>query len=93
MRNVQGGVEDAGVSFQVKPMGAGTPTFTPARVLLAERETKMNLLSPGGATSLFHADIETGKVVREFKLAKDGVEIPMRDIASDSRGAQVGHQG
>ena len=51
----------------------------------------MNLLSPGGATSLFHADIETGKVVREFKLEKDGVEVPMRDIANDSRGAQVGY--
>ena len=68
----------------------GTPNsaLTPSKALLMQHETKMNMLTPG-STSLFHADIETGKIVTEFAFKKDDVEIPMRDIAADTKSAQL----
>jgi hypothetical protein len=48
----------------------------------------MNVLTPGAA-SLLHADLETGAVVAEFAFRKDGADVPMRDMATDAKGAQL----
>jgi hypothetical protein len=71
----------AGVSFSFTPLKASSgasPSFlTPSKVLLANGETRMNMLSPGlDATKLFHADVEYGKVVSEWRFNKDEVDIP-----------------
>jgi hypothetical protein len=111
MKNVAGGVRDAGVSFQFTPpskslasasqhtpvsglMGKGTSlstpgsALTPSKAMLMDRETRMNVLTPG-STSMYHASIETGKIINEFSFQKDGVAIPMRDIVPDTRAAQL----
>lgn len=99
MRNVEAGVEDAGVSFSFTPLKAAgssrttaaSPSFlTPSKVLLANGETRMNMLSPGlDSTKLFHADVEYGKVVSEWRFNKDEVDIPQADIANDNKAAQL----
>lgn len=94
LRNVQGGVEDMGLTFKVTPPprgmgGSTTPTFTPGKALLMGNETKMNMISPLASTSLFHADIETGKVVSEWSFQKDGVDVPIKDIVTDTKSAQM----
>eukprot|EP00887_Chlorella_sp_A99_P003933 scaffold11.g3933.t1 len=93
MRNVVGGVEDAGLGFRLTPpparAGSRTPTLTPAKAILMGGETKMNMLTPEHATSLFHADIETGKVVSEWSFQKDGVDVPIKDITTDTKAAQL----
>lgn len=92
MRNVEAGVEDAGVSFSFTPLKQSNPSpafLTPSKVLLANGETRMNMLSPGDATKLFHADVEYGKVVSEWRFNKDEVDIPQADIANDNKAAQL----
>lgn len=54
------------------------------------QERHMNMISPLAGTSLWHADIETGKVISEWKFQKDGVDVAMKDIASKNKAAQVG---
>ena len=49
----------------------------------------MNMISPLSGTALWHADIETGKVISEWKFQKDGVDIAMKDIATENKAAQV----
>lgn len=49
----------------------------------------MNMISPLAGTSLWHADIETGKVISEWKFQKDGVDVAMKDIATENKAAQV----
>jgi hypothetical protein len=105
MRNIVGGVEDTGVtfSFNTPPRltiptgtptsgrgGAGTPgsALTPSKALLMDSERRMNMLTPG-SSSLYHASIETGQVVREFSFNKDGVAVPMKDIAADTKSSQM----
>jgi hypothetical protein len=68
-----------GVSFSFTPLKQSNPSpafLTPSKVLLANGETRMNMLSPGDATKLFHADVEYGKVVSEWRFNKDEVDIP-----------------
>lgn len=95
MRNVQGGLQDLSISFKMTPpagsarAGSATPTLTPGKVVLMSHESKMNMISPLAATSMFHADIETGKIVSEFSFQKEGVDVPIRDIATDSKSAQL----
>ncbi|KAG2485820.1 hypothetical protein HYH03_015530 [Edaphochlamys debaryana] len=67
-------------------LGAG---FTPSKVLLTHGERRMNLLTPDNRNILHHADIETGKVVSTFKFTKDEAEIPIADIVSDYKAAQM----
>ena len=54
-----------------------------------QQERKMNMISPLSGASLWHADIETGKVVSEWKFQKDGVDVAMKDITTENKGAQV----
>ncbi|KAF6261436.1 VID27 cytoplasmic protein-domain-containing protein [Scenedesmus sp. NREL 46B-D3] len=84
MRNVEAGVEDSGIAFSFTPLKRGgppgtpgTPSFTPGKVLLANGETRMNMLSPAhDNTRLFHADVEYQKIVSEWTFQKDTVDIP-----------------
>lgn len=92
MKNVEGGIEDAGISFNVAPIHGtpGTPQFlTPGKVILAQGETRMNMISPANREMLFHADIEYQKVVSEWTFNKDGVDVPQADIANDYKAAQL----
>eukprot|EP00879_Flechtneria_rotunda_P026492 GHRR01028249.1.p1 GENE.GHRR01028249.1~~GHRR01028249.1.p1 ORF type:complete len:452 (+),score=188.52 GHRR01028249.1:1096-2451(+) len=95
MKNVEAGVEDTGITFSFTPLkrGApaspGTPTFTPSKVLLANGERTMNMLSPGASSKLFHADVEYQKVVSEWTFQKDEVDIPQADIAHDHKASQL----
>ncbi|KAL3144985.1 hypothetical protein ABBQ32_003489 [Trebouxia sp. C0010 RCD-2024] len=88
LKNVYGGVQSTGVSFDVTPP-RGKASFTPSKLMLMNNERKMNMLSPEGGRSLFHTDIETGKVVSEWSFQKDGVDAAMKDLANETRGAQT----
>lgn len=71
---------------------------TPKKALLMRAETNMLLMSPFNegkphSKGLHHLDIETGKIVTEWKFAKDGTDIAMRDIVNDSKGAQLDPTG
>ncbi|KAG0472010.1 hypothetical protein HPP92_016556 [Vanilla planifolia] len=64
------------------------------RHFLMRGETNMLLMSPKSsdvrhASGIHQLDIETGKVVTEWKFEKDGADINMRDITNDSKGAQL----
>ena len=81
---VGSGVEDKCISFTLTPAatskGGRTPGFTPSRVLLAQGERKMNMLTPDNPSALYHADVETGQIVSTFSFQKDTVEIPIKEI-------------
>ncbi|KAH7523621.1 protein CYPRO4 [Ziziphus jujuba] len=71
---------------------------TPKKALLMRAETNMLIMSPlkegkPHSTGLHHLDIETGKIVTEWKFEKDGTDITMRDITNDSKGAQLDPSG
>ncbi|EFJ44461.1 hypothetical protein VOLCADRAFT_82851 [Volvox carteri f. nagariensis] len=97
LRNLEGGgVEDKGLStrktrgtaaaVEVETTGAA---FTPSRVLLTHGERRMNLLTPENRSILHHADIEVGKIVTTYNFQKDSVDVPIMDIASDYKAAQM----
>lgn len=74
--------------------GFGLGYSTPKKALLMRAETNMLLMSPGmngkpHTTGVHQLDIETGKVVTQWKFEKDGTDITMRDITNDSKGAQM----
>lgn len=67
---------------------------TPKKALLMRAETNMLLMNPGNegrphSMGLHQLDIETGKVVAEWRFEKDGTDITMRDITNDSKGSQL----
>ncbi|KAM7278955.1 hypothetical protein ACFE04_006089 [Oxalis oulophora] len=71
---------------------------TPKRALLMRAETNMLLMSPMNdgmphSKGLHQLDIETGTIVSEWKFEKDGTDITMRDIANESKGAQLDPSG
>jgi hypothetical protein len=110
MRNVEGGLEDTGLTFSLTPLGAAAPPSAsarggrasasatppppagtpPGKAILANRETRVNMLTPGDSSRLLHGDIEYGKVVSEWRFAKDGAEVGQQDIATESKSAQLG---
>jgi hypothetical protein len=113
MRNVEGGLEDTGLTFALTPPGAGgagagaassaaaqrrgssaTPSGAlntpPGKAILANRETRVNMLTPGDSSKLLHGDIEYGKVVSEWRFAKDSAAVGQADIATESKSAQLG---
>ncbi|KAK6160720.1 hypothetical protein DH2020_004101 [Rehmannia glutinosa] len=68
------------------------------KALLMRAETNMLLMSPMNdakphSRGLHQLDIETGRVVSEWKFEKDGADIWMRDITNDSKGAQMDPSG
>jgi len=62
----------------------------PGKAILANRETRVNMLTPGDAARLLHGDIEYGKVVSEWRFGRDGAEVGQADIATESKSAQLG---
>lgn len=94
-RNLSHGIHGKGVSLK---FGAGhspnASRSTPKKGLLMKAETNMLLMSPlkegkPHASGLEQLDIETGKIVTEWKFEKDGTDITMRDIANDTKGSQL----
>lgn len=92
----------SGISFSFTPLkqsGASpgrTPFLTPSKVLLSNAESRMNMLSPGDATKLYHADVEYGKVVSEWRFNKDEVDIPQVRVCahvSSTGGTGQGRRG
>ncbi|CAL8996373.1 unnamed protein product [Prunus brigantina] len=78
--------------------GSSLARSTPRKALLMKAETNMLLMSPMNegkphTTGLHQFDIETGKVVTEWKFGKDGTDVTMRDITNDSKGAQLDPSG
>ncbi|XP_004291111.1 PREDICTED: protein CYPRO4 [Fragaria vesca subsp. vesca] len=78
--------------------GSSVARSTPRKALLMKAETNMLLMSPmkegkPHTTGLQQFDIEAGKVVTEWKFEKDGTDITMKDIANDSKGAQLDPSG
>lgn len=91
-RNLNHGLHGKGIA--VKFEGGNLKQETPNKALLMRAETNMMLMSPlsGGdphASKLHQLDIETGKIVTEWKFGKDGADITMRDITNDSKGSQL----
>ncbi|XP_030460528.1 protein CYPRO4 isoform X2 [Syzygium oleosum] len=71
---------------------------TPKKALLMKAETNMLLMSPINegkphARGIHQLDIETGKIVSDWRFEKDGTDITMRDIVNDSKGAQLDPTG
>ncbi|XP_010061761.2 protein CYPRO4 [Eucalyptus grandis] len=78
--------------------GLSTTYSTPKKALLMKAETNMLLMSPINegkphGRGIHQLDIETGKIVSEWKFEKDGADIAMRDIVNDSKGAQLDPTG
>ncbi|XP_020699551.1 protein CYPRO4 [Dendrobium catenatum] len=92
VRNFNHGVHGKGVSVRIS--GNGNNYSTPKKALLMRGETNMLLMSQMNSakphsSGVDQLDIETGKVVTEWKFEKDGTDITMRDITNDSKGSQL----
>ncbi|XP_028777025.1 protein CYPRO4-like [Neltuma alba] len=97
-RNFNHGIHGKGVSVKFdggKLLGSSSSGQSAAKkALLMRAETNMMLMSPvkegkPQASGLHQLDIETGKVVTEWKFEKDGADITMRDITNDTKGSQL----
>ncbi|KAH1120337.1 hypothetical protein J1N35_003497 [Gossypium stocksii] len=97
-RNFNRGIHGKGICVKFDAGGSrvgGSPSSsTPKKALLMRAETNMMLMSPENegkpnATGLKQVDIETGKIVTEWKFEKDGADITMRDITNDTKGSQL----
>ena len=89
-RNRSGGaLADANVRVQLKD-NAGA-YITPTKGLLANQESSMLLLSPdtGRREKIYQMDLEREQVVSEWGCVKDGVDIPMTDVCTDTKSAQM----
>ncbi|PRQ23063.1 putative transcription factor WD40-like family [Rosa chinensis] len=91
-RNFRDGIHGKGVVAKFDS-GGGSKS-TPKKALLMRGETNMMLMSPlkegkPQANGLQQLDIETGKIVTEWKFEKDGTEITMRDITNDTKESQL----
>ena len=92
-KNTEEGLEDEGVTLKLRD--ASGAAFTPQKALLAKGEGNVLLLTPNAGTpggrshSVFQFDIERETVVSGWKCQKDTVDIPMADICTDSKEAQL----
>ncbi|KAL6511573.1 Protein cypro4 [Orobanche gracilis] len=104
LRNYNHGIQGKGlyVNFDDGKLnarrGANGSYLTPKKALLMKAETNMLLMSPMNdgkphSRGLHQLDIESGRVVSEWKFEKDGADISMRDIMNDSKGAQMDPSG
>lgn len=104
VRNYSHGIQGKGVYVNFDN-GRSSGSFgnevshsTPRKALLMKAETNMLLMSPltdgkPHTRGLHQLDIETGKIVTEWKFGKDGTDITMRDITNDNKGAQLDPSG
>ncbi|PON69098.1 Vacuolar import/degradation, Vid27-related [Parasponia andersonii] len=97
-RNLRHGIHGKGVCVKYDSGssrgGSSLGKLTPNKALLMRAETNMLLMSPfkegkPHSTGLQQLDIETGKIVTDWKFEKDGTEITMRDITNDTKGSQL----
>ncbi|XP_010466055.1 PREDICTED: protein CYPRO4-like [Camelina sativa] len=98
-RNMERGIHGKGVCVRFdtgnSKFGSGSSSqTTPNKALLMRAETNMMLMSPAkqgkpNSTGVKQLDIESGKIVSEWKFEKDGTEITMRDIINDTKGSQL----
>ncbi|KAL2460244.1 Vacuolar import/degradation [Abeliophyllum distichum] len=97
VKNFSHGIHGKGVHVKFDDGKLGSTSGhsgTPKKALLMRGETNMMLMSPlkvgkPNSTGLHQLDIETGKIVTEWKFEKDGTEITMKDITSDAKGSQL----
>ncbi|KAL8554508.1 hypothetical protein ACS0TY_002623 [Phlomoides rotata] len=97
VKNFSHGIHGKGVyvKFDGQQLGSSAgKSGTPNKALLMRGETNMLLMSPlkegkPASSGLHQLDIETGKIVTEWKFEKDGVDISMKDITSDAKGSQL----
>lgn len=98
VKNFSHGVQGKGVYVnfpnETNRKNSNLVNSTPRKALLMKAETNMLLMSPMNegkphAKALHQLDIETGKIVTEWKFEKDGTDITMRDITNDNKGAQL----
>lgn len=92
VKNLRHGIQGRGVSVKIENQRGGFST--PSKALLMKAETNMLLMSPEitgrpQSTGLHQVDIETGKIVTDWKFEKDGTDITIRDITNDSKGSQL----
>ncbi|GJE84223.1 VID27 cytoplasmic protein [Phanerochaete sordida] len=64
----------------------GNRSINPKQIMLHDQDTKMVVMDEAAPNSLFHLDIERGKIVEEWKVNDN---IPVRHIAPDSKLAQM----
>ncbi|XP_022982208.1 protein CYPRO4-like [Cucurbita maxima] len=105
VKNFSHGIQGKGIYVNIdngnrdtRGAGSSLAYSTPKKALLMKAETNMLLMSPINegrphTSGLHQLDIETGKIVTEWKFGKDGVDISMRDITNDSKGAQLDPSG
>ncbi|KAG2249984.1 hypothetical protein Bca52824_089612 [Brassica carinata] len=88
-KNMRQGIQGKGVFVNFEA-GYGKAHSAHRKALLMRAETNMLLMSPMSQNRGIHQlDIETGKVISEWKFEKDGVDISMSDITNDGKGAQL----
>ncbi|VFQ77228.1 unnamed protein product [Cuscuta campestris] len=98
LRNYSNGIQGKGLYVNFDRERFSSAHQTPRKALLMRAETNMLLMSPVNgdrphSKGLHQLDIETGKIVSEWKFEKDGADISMRDITNDSKGAQMDPSG
>nr|AAQ90244.1 DEM2 [Solanum lycopersicum] len=94
VKNFSHGIHGKGVYVKFDEKDKWSGGSTPKKALLMRGETNMMLMSPfkegkPRSTGLHQLDIETGKVVTEWKFEKDGTDITMKDITNDTKGSQL----
>ncbi|KAL8255374.1 hypothetical protein R6Q59_033595 [Mikania micrantha] len=98
VKNFRHGIHGKGVYVKFdnggKRIGGSGSNLTPQKALLMRGETNMLLMCPENegkphATGVNQLDIETGKIITEWKFEKDGTDITMRDITNDTKGSQL----
>ena len=96
VKNFSHGIQGKGVTVKLTDnlTRSNFDNSTPKKALLMRAETNMLLMSPGvngkpHSTGVRQLDIETGKMVTQWKFEKDGTDITMKDITNDSKGAQM----
>lgn len=92
-KNMRQGIQGKGVCVNFEGSYGRAHSAAPRKALLMRAETNMLLMSPMSQThhsqGIHQLDIETGKVISEWKFEKDGVDISMSDITNDGKGAQL----
>ncbi|WZY96448.1 hypothetical protein YC2023_068777 [Brassica napus] len=89
-KNMRQGVHGTGVSVNFE--AAYGSARKNKKALLMRAETNLLLMSQQ-APGIHQLDIETGKVISEWKFEKDGVDISMSDITNDGKAAQLDPSG
>ncbi|EKM59236.1 uncharacterized protein PHACADRAFT_136651 [Phanerochaete carnosa HHB-10118-sp] len=64
----------------------GSKAINPAQIMLHDRDSKMIIMDKDTPNSVFHLDIERGKIVEEWKVNEN---IPVRHIAPENKFAQM----